>query len=273
MGAGAFPWPICPPKSLQYSLCDDETVYTSIEELYDHSFAVHLPKPSPVSLLVAPVAKSLSVSIDDSTARGNNAGSGGCPDCGQREERQTDSAQVGRVEDAVQEREVRRQKWSARRRGLPRGLEKEARRLLRQHHTADGHHHQAVSEDRTGNEVTVRSHLRHDHHGNGARRGEEHEGTDASVQRGRPGSWQTPHTGAHLRFGHGEDEVRSCEFLHCRSDVPIRARSRHSGDRSGVRDPVVSALQSLGAGRKYGRAPPTQLSRELQQWLDPPPDK
>ena len=38
--AGAFPWPIFPPESLQCSLCDDETVYTSIDELYDHSVAV-----------------------------------------------------------------------------------------------------------------------------------------------------------------------------------------------------------------------------------------
>ena len=52
-----------------------------------------------------------------------------------------------------------------------------SRRLLQKHHTADGHHNQAVSEDRTGNEVTVRSHLRHDHHGNETRLGEEHERT------------------------------------------------------------------------------------------------
>ena len=32
-----------------------------------------------------------------------------------------------------------------------------SRRLLQKHHTADGHHHQVVSEDRTGNKVTVRS--------------------------------------------------------------------------------------------------------------------
>ena len=93
--AGAFPWPISPPKSLQCSLCDDETVHTSIDELYDHSVAVQLPKPSPMSLPIASVAKSFSVSIDASNARWNNAGSGGCPDGGRREETQTDSAQVG----------------------------------------------------------------------------------------------------------------------------------------------------------------------------------
>ena len=52
-----------------------------------------------------------------------------------------------------------------------------------------------------------------------------------------------------------------------------QARITLSVDRSGVRDPVVSALQQLGAARKYGRAPPTQLSRELQQWLDTLLDK
>ena len=34
-----------------------------------------------------------------------------------------------------------------------------------------------------------------------------------------------------------------------------------SVDRSGVRDAVVSALQQLGAARKYGRAPPTAVAR------------
>ena len=133
-----------------------------------------------------------------------------------------------------------------------------ARRLLQKHHTADGHH-QAVPEDRTGNEVTVRSHLRHDHHGHGARRSEEHERTDASV-----GSGQGPHTGsasdlgmertdrrspaaggscrsgqrsdsdmileAARRHEHGH-EVRSCQVLQGRSDVPVRASSHHFGGR------------------------------------------
>ena len=164
--AGAFPWPISPSVSLQCSLCDDETDFTSIDELYDHSVAVHLPKPSPVSLPIASVAKSFSVSVDASTARGNNAGSGGCPDGGRREETQTDSAQVGGWRTWFSNAKQGDRSRSARRSDLPRGLEKEARRHLQKHHTADGHHHQAVSEDRTGNEVTVRSHLRLDHHGN-----------------------------------------------------------------------------------------------------------
>ena len=70
-GRGCIPWSISPPKSLHCCLCDDETVCTSIDEQNDHSVAVHLPKPSPVSSRVASVAKSSSVSIDASSARGN----------------------------------------------------------------------------------------------------------------------------------------------------------------------------------------------------------
>ena len=51
--AGAFPWPISLPKSLQCRLCDDGDTDTSIDDLYDLSVAVHLPKPSPVSLPTA----------------------------------------------------------------------------------------------------------------------------------------------------------------------------------------------------------------------------
>ena len=67
------------------------------------------------------------------------------------------------------------------------------------------------------------------------------------------------------------DHARFCRVDRtCQSE---EARITLSVDRSGVRDPVVSALQQLGAARKYGRAPPTQLSRELQQWLDTLLDK
>ena len=168
---------------------------------------------------------------------------------------------------------------SSRRRGLPRGLKKEVRHLLQKHHTADGHHYQAVSEDGTGNEVTVRSHLRHGHHGQGARRSEEHERTDASVQRGSPGSWQRPHTGTTSDLGMGRFDCGSaeagnsdrldgmstntkCDHARFFAGSIGRTSSHHSG--SGVRDPIVSASQQLGGARKYGRAPPTQLSREFQ---------
>ena len=174
------------------ALPDDETVYTSTDELYDHSAAVHVPKPSPVSLPIGSGVKSSSVSIHARSARGNNAGSGGCPNGGRREETQTDSSQVGRWRTWFSNAKQGDRSKSARRRGLPCGLEKEARRLLQKHHTADGHHHQAVSENRTRNEVTVRGHLRHDHHGHGPT-------TRESRQRTRATRW------VHLRCGHGED--------------------------------------------------------------------
>ena len=65
--------------------------------------------------------------------------------------------------DVVQQRQAGRQKQERAKTRSPARARKRNRRLLQKHHTADGHHHQAVSEDRTGNEVTVRSHLRHDH--------------------------------------------------------------------------------------------------------------
>ena len=102
------------------------------------------------------------------------------------------------------------------------GSKKKPARLLQKHHTADGHHHQAVSEDRTGNEVTVRSHLRHDRHGHGARRGEEHERTDASVQRGSPGSGQGPHTGSTSDLGMERIDRRSPEAVVQRSERPMQ---------------------------------------------------
>ena len=68
-------------------------------------------------------------------------------------------------------------------RGRSRGLQKEARRLLQEHHAVDGHHHQAVPADRTRDAVSLRRPLRHNHHGHGTRRREEHAGADASAQR------------------------------------------------------------------------------------------
>ena len=161
------------------------------------------------------------------------------------------------------------------------GSKKEARRFQQKHHTADGQHHQAVSEDRTGNEVIVRSHLRHGHHGHGARRSEVHKRTDASVQRGSRGSGQRPHTGTTTDLGMGRLDCGSpeagngardgtimdtkCDHARfCRVDRTCQseqARMTQAVDRSGVRDPVVNAFQQLGGARKYGRALPAQLCR------------
>ena len=67
------------------------------------------------------------------------------------------------------------------------------------------------------------------------------------------------------------DHARFCRVG--RTYQSEQARITLAVNRSGVRDPVVSALQQLGAARKYGRTPPTQLSRELQQRLDTLLDK
>ena len=61
------------------------------------------------------------------------------------------------------------------------------------------------------------------------------------------------------------DDARFCRVD--RTYQSEQARITLAVDRSGVRDPGASALQQLGGARKCGRAPPTQLSRELQQWL------
>ena len=91
------------------------------------------------------------------------------------------------------------------------GSKKEARRFLQEHHAADGHHHQAVLEDRTGHEVTLRSHLRHSHRAHGAQRREKHEGADESVQRGRASSGQRSHTGSSANLGMGRTDRGSTE--------------------------------------------------------------
>ena len=67
------------------------------------------------------------------------------------------------------------------------------------------------------------------------------------------------------------DHARFCRVY--RTYQSEQARITLSVERSGVRDSVVSALQQLGAARKYGRASPTQLSSELQQWPDTLLDK
>ena len=109
-----------------------------------------------------------------------------------------------------------------------------------------------------------RSPLRHSHHGDGARRREEHAVADASVQRGLSSSWQRPHTGPTSEFGLGRMNlgptearcggrsgkccgsdgvleaarrhehgfaVRPCQILQGRSNVPIRSSSHHSVGR------------------------------------------
>ena len=138
MGAGAYPCPISPPKSLQCSLCDDGDTYTSIDELYDHS-VVHLPKPSLVSLPIA------AASHHPSRERSFR----GCSHDGRGEETQADSSQVGGWRTWVSAAAQGNRSRSTRGRGRSHGPQKETHRLLQEHHEADGRHHQTVLEDRT----------------------------------------------------------------------------------------------------------------------------
>ena len=190
---------------------------------------------------------------------------------------------------------------------VPVGSKKEARRLLQEHQAVDGHHHQAVLADRTRHAVSLRRTLRHNHHGHGTQRREEHAGAEASAQRERTDSWKGAHVGTasdlglgrthcgppeagdgsgsgqrgdtawYLRQFDGMSMDAKCDHARfCRVDRTYQsgqARITLSVDRSGVRDSVVSALQQLGAARKYARALPTQLARDLQQWLDTLLDK
>ena len=67
----------------------------------------------------------------------------------------------------------------------------------------------------------------------------------------------------YLRQFDGMSMDAKCDHARfCRVDRTYQseqARITLSVDRSGVRDSVVSALQQLGAARKYGRAPLTQV--------------
>ena len=189
--AGAFPWPISPPLSLQCRLCDDGDNYAFIDDFYDYAVALHLPEPSPVSLPIATAlhhACGTSGTIRDTSCEGRDHGRGG-------EETTTDTSDIGswRTWLGTTERGSRGRRTKGR--GRSRGLQKEARRFLQEHHAADGHHHQAVPADRTGHTVSMRRPLRHNHHGHGTRRREEHAGADAAVQRERADSRTRTHAG------------------------------------------------------------------------------
>ena len=186
-------------------------------------------------------------------------------------------------------------------------LEKEARRSLQKHHTADGHHHQAVSEDGTGNEslcgaIFDATNVATEHDVVKSMREQTRQYNEKVQAAGKGHTLGPPQIWAWGRLVAGLqkqgaavgaanaatltgylkkldcmsmdtkcDHARFCRVD--RTHQSVQARITLAVDRSGVRDPVVSALQQLGAARKYGRAPPTQLSRELQQWLDTPLDK
>ena len=267
---------ISTPLSLQCRLFDDGDNYTSVDEFYDHAVAVHLRKPSPVSL---PIVTALHHACDTRGTRRDTSGEGRYHGRG-GEETTTDTSEIGgwRTWLGTTERGCRgrRTRW----RGRSRGLQKEARRLLQEHHAVDGHHHQAVPADRTRHAVSLRRPIRHNHHGHGTRRREEHAGADASVQRELTDSWKGAHVGtaSHLglerthcgppeagdgsgsgqrgdtdrvpetarRHEHGR-EVRSRQVQQGRSDVPIRASSHHAVGRQ-IRCARLSRERTAAAG-------------------------
>ena len=294
--AGAFSWPISTPLSLQCRLCDDGDNYTSVDEFYDHAVAVHLPKPSPVSL---PIVTALHHACDTRGTRRNTSDEG--RDHGRGgEETTTDASEIGgwRTWFGTTERGRRGKRTE---RGRSRGLQKEARRLLQEHYAVDGHHRQAVPADRTRQRSlcgalfdTIIMATEHDvvksmreqtrlHNESVQTAGKGHTlgppqiwawgGLIAGLQKQGTAVTLT----GYLRQLHSMSMDAKCDHARfCRVDRTYQseqARITLSVDRSGVRDSVVSALQQLGAARKYGRAPPTQLASDLQQWLDTLLDK
>ena len=272
--AGAFLWPISTPLSLQCRLCDDGDNYTSVDEFYDLAVAVHLPKPSPVSLpIVLHHAFDTRGTRRDTSGEGRDHGRGG-------EETTTDTSEIGGSRTWLGTTEQGCRGRRTRRRGRSRGLQKEARRLLQEHHAVDGHHHQAVPADRTRHAVSLRRPLRHNHHGHGTRRREEPAGADASVQRERTDSWKGAHVGTASDLGLGRThcgppeagdgsgsgprgdtdrvletarrhehgrEVRSRQVLQGRPNVPIRASSHHAVGRQ-IRGARLSRERTAAAG-------------------------
>ena len=111
---------------------------------------------------------------------------------------------------------------------------------LQEHHAADGHIHQTVPEDRTGHDV-VKSMA-----------------NAATLTR-----YLKQLDG--MRMDTECDHASFCSVD--RAHQSEQARITLSVDRSSVRDPVVSALQQLGAARKYGRARrPSCLANSNSGW-------
>ena len=269
--AGAFPWPISTLLSLQCRLCDDGDSYTSVDE-----FTIMLWLsicPSRLLSVYRLCACDTRGTRRHTRGEGRDHGRGG-------EEKTTDTSEIGGWRKWFGTTERGRRGKRSGERGRSRGLQKEARRLLQEYHAVDGHHHQAVPADRAGHTVSMRRPLRHNHHGHGTRRREEHEGADASVQRERTDSWKGAHVGtasdlglgwthcgppeAGVRSGSGQRgdtdrvpetarrhehgrEVRSRQVLQGRSDVPIRASSHHAVGRQ-IRGARRSRERTAAAG-------------------------
>ena len=299
--AGAFPWPISPPQSLLCRLCQDGDSYTSIDDFYDHAVAVHLPKPSPFSL---PIVTALHHACGtrgtrrDTSCEGCDHGRGG-------EETTTNKSAAGERGSAPPNGEA-----EAGGRGdvvVPVGSKKKPAAFCKNTTPLMG----IIIKQCLRTEQDTRSLcgalfdtiIMATEHDVVKSMREQTRLYNESVQTagkghplGPPQIWawggliaglQKKGTAvgaanpvtltSYLRQLDGMSMDAKCDHARfCRVDRTYQseqARITLSVDRSGVRDSVVSALQQLGAARKYGRAPPTQLARELQQWLDTLLDK
>ena len=277
---------------------DDGDNYTSVDDFYDHAVAVHLPKPSPVSL---PIVTALHHACDtrgtrrDTSGEGREHGRGG-------EETTTDTSEIGGLRTWLGTTERGCRGRRTRERGRSRGLQKKPvafcknttqlmgiiiKQCLRTEQDTWSLCGALFDTSIMATEHDVVKSMR-----------EQTRLYNESVQTagkghtlGPPQIWawggliaglqkQGTAMGAanavtltgYLRQLDGMSMDAKCDHARfCRVDRTYQseqARVTLSVDRSGVRDSVVSALQQLGAARKYGRAPPTQLARELQQWLD-----
>ena len=218
-----------------------------------------------------------SVSIDASSARGNNASSGGCLNGGRREETQTDSSQVGRLRTWFSNAEGRRQKQErAETRSPARARKKKPAAICKSTTQLMGIIIIKQCLLRTEQETrslcgaifdTVIMATEHDvvnsMREQTRRYNEGVQATGKGHTLGPPRIWAWGGLIAGQKQGAAVGAANAATLTGYLQQL----------DRSGVRVPVVSALQQLGAARKYGRAPPTQLSRKLQQWLDTLLDK
>ena len=283
--AGAFPWPISTPLSLQCRLCDDGDNYTSVDEFYDHAVAVHLPKPSPVSL---PIVTALHHACDTRGTRRNTSDEGRVHGRG-GEETTTDTSEIGgwRTWFGTTERGRRGKRTGVR--GRSRGLQKKKPVAFCKNTTQlmGIIIKQCLRTEQDTRSLSLRRLLRHNHHGHGTRRREEHAGADASVQRERTDNWKGAHVGSSSDMGLGRThcgppeagdgsgsgqrgdtdrvpetarrhehgrEVRSRQVLQGRSDVPIRASSHHAVGR-----------QIRGARRSRERTAAPGCSTQVRQ--------
>ena len=236
MDAGAFPWPISPPKSLQCRLCDDGDTYTSIDDPYDHSVAVHLPKPSPVSLPRATASHHASGARGNASFRRRPRGRRG-------EETQADSSQVGGWRTWFSAAAQGNRSRSTGDTVDPAGFKKKPA-ALQEHHAADGDIHQTVPEDRTGHDV-VKSMA-----------------NAATLIR-----YLKQLDGMRMDTG-------PRQLLQCRSGAPIRTSSHYSVGRQVRRSrPSRERAAAAGSSTHVRQSTPTQLSRQLHQWPDTLLDK